>query len=498
VGNLLQDLRDRGVHTGYQRYVLMLEPILVAMGKKGMPVAPARHAEVLSELQSRQGECEKAMQALIPPEVKTCKPPKGYKREPKDTAGMVKRYFPTVNGDETLQEERWCRLNEWKPSHDGLIRYMKYRNHKVPLSFKENKPTTVEPELVRLANQTKDLLYDAVLEYRNISTVLNNHMANWVPTKAGRVHPTFYYDTGTGQLATRRPNVQNAPKHGEDTKKEIADMFRSMVIAKEGHTLVSFDYKSFHAQTLAFEARDKDYLRLAKLDIHSYLTAHLVRHPDRDRMLGWADADLSKVLSQVKKEHRFIRDYKAKRAILGYGFGMGYRKLYNMYREAFESQGDAKRTVDMLNALFPRANKWRDDVRALAHEQGYLISRFGCIRYFWEVFRWGGGQWQQGGDDSEAAIAFLPANDAFCHIKEAMLRLDPVCGQYLINQIHDDLMYEIPDPELDNLIPAIASEMEKASPVLVNEICPDGLSVEVGVALGKRWDKMEDVQWKSH
>src|SRR5262249_14642310 len=163
------------------------------------------------------------------------------------------------------------------------------------------------------------------------------------------------------------------------------------------------------------------------------------------------------------------------------------------YREAFDSQADAKRTIDTLNALFPRANKWRDNVRLQAHTQGFLVSRFGCIRYFWEVCKWDGITWKPGGDDSEAAVGFLPANDAFCHIKEAMLRLRSSCGQYLINQIHDDLMFEIPDDQLGNLIPAIASEMERPSPVLVNAICPQGLSVEVGVAMGKQWDKMEEV-----
>jgi DNA polymerase I-like protein with 3'-5' exonuclease and polymerase domains len=214
-------------------------------------------------------------------------------------------------------------------------------------------------------------------------------------------------------------------------------------------------------------------------------------------MLGWPDGDLAKVLSDIKRAHRFIRDFKAKRAILGYGFGMGYRKLYNMYREAFDSQNDAKNTVDMLNALFPRANRWRDEVRALAHEQGYLLSRFGCIRYFNEVHKWTPTGWEQGGDDSEKAIAFLPANDAFCHIKEAMLTLAPIVGNYLVNQIHDDLMFELPDAELGNLIPQVASIMEAPSPKLVNEICPTGLSVEVGVALGKQWDKMEEIQWKT-
>ena len=497
---LIEDLKDRGVYSGYERYVHLLEPILQRLHTHGMPVLPERHAEVMAELRVRKADAEAAMQALIPDEVRAHSPKLGYKKPPKDfvdggDAGAgckwATRNFPATDPVPHV-ESRPVRLLPWKPSHDGLVRYMAFKRHPIPREFRTDKTTTSEPELVRLAHKTKDFLYDAVLVYRQISTILNNHMVNWTPSSDGRVHPQFYYDTGTGQLSSRRPNVQNAPKHGQAEKKELADMFRSMIIAKEGHTLVEFDYKSFHAQTLAFEAEDKDYLRLAKLDIHSYLTAHLVRHPNRDSLLGLPDAELADCLRQIKRDHRFVRDYKAKRAVLGYGFGMGYRKLYNMHRESFDSESDARRVVDTLNDLFPKANAWRDQVRALAHHQGYLISRFGCIRYFWEVMRWQGGAWKSGGDDSEAAIAFLPANDAFCHIKEAMIRLQPTYGQYLINTIHDALMYEVPDDALSTSILAIKSEMEKPSPVLVNEICPNGLSVEVGVSLGKSWDKMEE------
>jgi len=496
---LIQDLHDRGIWSGYEQYVVKLEPVLEEMGARGVPVSPTRHAEVKAELERRLNEADAAMQAFIPATVRSCTPKKGYKREPKDTTGMVQRWFAEdLNGfqNETL---RWCRLNEWKPSHDGLLRYITHMKHPIPTDYKTGKQTTLEPELERLCRTTADPLYAAVLVYRQIGTILNNHMKNWTPGADGRVHPTWYYETGTGQLAARRPNTTNAPKHGEHSKKELADMFRSMIVAKEGHTLVELDFKSYHAQTLAFEANDADYLRLAKIDIHSYLTAHLVRHPDRDRLLGYKDEELAACLGRIKKEHRYVRDYKAKRAILGYGFGMGYRKLYNLNRESFDSQTDAKRVIDTLNGLFPRANKWRDEVRARAHEQGFLISRFGCIRWFWEVFKWSGGKWAPGGDDSEAAVAFLPSNDAFCHIKDALLRLQAkgLLERYrLINQIHDALMFEVPDNLVDEGIVTIASEMELPSKVMVGDICPGGLSVEVSVSRGKKWSEMEEIKWR--
>lgn len=267
-----------------------------------------------------------------------------------------------------------------------------------------------------------------------------------------------------------------------------------MIAAPPGRTLMEFDFKSFHAQTLAFEAEDADYLRLAKLDVHSYLTAHLVRDAEASKCLNYDDERLRAYLDGIKRKHKFIRDYKAKRAILGYGFGMGWKKLYELNRESFDSQTDAKATITMLNNVFPVTNRWRDDIRYKAHTQGYLLSRHGYIRYFWEVMTWKGGAWYAGGEDSEAAIAFLPANDAFGHIRDCMveLREKGLDSRYnLINNIHDSLMFECPNDLVDEAAKAIKEIMERPSTILKNRICPDGLSVEVDVQAGPTWANLK-------
>lgn len=751
--NLFADLEARGLNGGYDQFVMQLEPVLQDMSKRGMPVSRAAFDEAKAKLEQAQSEAWAAIQALVPDDVRACNPKQGYKKEPKgavlgektehggEPAVWGKRWFqygpPTL--PDIAREERWVKLLEWAPSHDGLVRYMQYRKHEVPRDWKTGKAITTEQEIERLARKTGDFLYAAVKSYKNVQTLLSNHMKNWEPGPDERVHPTFMYDTGTGQLSSRRPNAQNAPKHGEGDKKDLANMFRGMIQAKPGHVLIecvspftrilmkdltwkvagelkegdelwgfdehvangrtdrrrvkscqvtnisrlrkpcmelytdkgmvtcsldhswlrryagkqrwvhagalrtgdrlahfvlpwckdtsweagwlagildgegytnrslgfgqnegivtesaiplfrqkgfnfepygrrrckqfnlrneeafawmrcigvlrpkrllakaisniegmaywgkssscanvlnvrlvgeqevvaiettshtfcaeglvshNCDYKSFHAQTLAFEAQDAEYLRLAKLDIHSYLTAHLVRHPDRDRLLTLPDEDLREALGRIKKQHQFVRDYKAKRAILGYGFGMGWRKLYMMNREAFDTQADAKRTLDTLDGIFPKACAWRSEIRLKAHEQGYLLSRFGCVRWFWEVMKWNGSGWEPGGDDSESAVAFLPANDAFCHIKKAMLNLNRagLLAQFgLINQIHDALMFECPLELGEECIKNVKMVMEARSDVLVDPIvAPNGLSVEVGVSRGLSWDKMSEVK----
>lgn len=478
--SLFSSMQQKGLWRGYERLVVGLEPILVDMSRRGVPVSAVAMEEVVILLRHDMAVAKEGMQSLIPDEIRGVT---FYKREPrKKTADHRQR-----------PDGIWYKLKPWLPSNKGLIEYMEFKHHPVPIDYKSKKKTTKAIEVARLSRSTNDPLYRKVIEYRKAQTVLSNHVKNWKPGSDGRVHSTFYFDPATGQLSSRRPNVQNAPKRDDPEFGGYSGTFRGMIQARPGHVIVEFDFKSFHAQTLAFEAEDRDYLRLAKIDIHSYLAARLVREPRFGQCLSWPDAELAEYLKWIKKNHKFVRDEKAKRAILGYGFGMGYKRLYDGNRESFDSQRDAKLVLDTLDGCFPIAKAWRDRIRHIAHDQGQLTSRFGFIRYFWEVFTWRGGQWKPGGDDSESAIAFLPANDAFGHMRECMLEIRERGWDErfnLINNVHDSLVFECPENLLDECL-GIKAIMEKRSTVLVNSICPDGLSVEVDVQAGPSWGNMK-------
>jgi hypothetical protein len=247
-------------------------------------------------------------------------------------------------------------------------------------------------------------------------------------------------------------------------------------------------------QTLAFEAQDADMLRLAKLDIHSFVTAHLLHLNDAERMIARPDDELADYFKWVKQNHTHTRNAQVKHAFLGYNNGMGYRKLWLQYMEFFESQSEAKRVMNLLDSLFPRAKRYREDICNIAHEQGYLISRHGYIRYFWEVFKWQGGSWSHG-DDHENALCFFTQNDAHGELRERIVQLHEsgLAARYnLINSIHDSLKFRWPTNLLDE-IPVVEGIMESPSKVLINPICPNGLSVEVEVKTGPNWSDMKAI-----
>ena len=481
--SIFSELRERGIWRGYDRHVVRLNPVLERMSVRGMPVDPEAFKGVVATLEGDYKAAKEKMQDLVPLDVKT---KKFYKKEPRKKDGFVAQ----------LSDGRWYRVLPWSPSNKGLIAYMKYRGHAIPKAIKTGKDTTNHLEIARLSRSTKDPLYAQVIAYRKAQTILKNHVKNWTPGADGRVHTTFYFDPATGQLSSRRPNVQNAPAHDDPEFGGYAKTFRGMIVAKPGHMILEFDYRAFHVQTLGFEARDLDLMRMGRLDIHSFVTAHFLRLSEAPRLAGMGDDELRDYLKWVKREHKYTRDAQCKHALLGYNNGMGYVKLYKQYQEFFNNQGEAKRVMGLLDALFPKAKQYREDICQKAHDQGYLISRHGYIRYFWEVNRWQGGEWRHG-DDREAALCFFTQNDAHGELKDRILTLaerglDERYG--LLNCIHDSLMFECPIDLVEECRYTVKEIMEFPSTVLIDPVsAPNGLSVEVEAKGGPSWATMKNL-----
>jgi hypothetical protein len=203
-------------------------------------------------------------------------------------------------------------------------------------------------------------------------------------------------------------------------------MFRKAIGGDGEYKLVEFDYKSFHAQTLGYEAGDPSYIRLARIDIHSYVACMMLKLPKTESMLLQPDEELKAFLKWHRKNYTLkdgtpferLRGKQAKPAILGYGFGMGAKTLYVLNTDSFTDEKEAQKVLDTLDSTFPLAKRFRDETPLRAHRDKKLISKFGSIRWFWDVRRFDpakGGYVR--GKDWEPAIAFLPATDAFGHIK---------------------------------------------------------------------------------
>ncbi len=397
----------------------------------------------------------------------------------------------------------------------------------IPTDYKSNRETTSEPELRRLAQRTGDPVLPKVLEYREVQKAKGTYVEGWAPQADGKVHSTFGFRPATGQLSSEEPNAQNFPSHGA-----LAQVMKKMIAAPSGHVLVNFDYKSFHVLTLGFEAQDPSYMRAARIDMHSFFAlCGLLRLEDPQGLLDLPDEELRAKLKFYRsrptlfsefegKDFDTIRNEKAKRAILGIGFGQGERSLYMLNPESFSSVAEAKRVLDNLNGLFPRPQAWREEVKDRADREHCLVSRHGFVRRFWDtvhrkpvpdtyVPRRGekvmvngeGRRWLLcPGDDAEAAIAFLPANDAFGTIRGTMTRLQVqgLAERFgLVNQVHDSLVFDCPQARVEECLHVVKTEMELPNPKLQDpKVAPEGLSCQVEVKVGPSLGEMEEVKIK--
>lgn len=540
---VFKDLDNAGVARGYYEHILRLHPILKRMCDRGFPVDRAARDRFRAQIQTTSDQIDREIQSRIPESIRKIHPPNGIKVAPKplkEIASLLEvkmskgreTCFPepfklTVKANLGLDckmfpdgFERFFRFKPFLAGSDEQIKdYIRAKGHKMPTKLKERddqgrpKETTEKKGLERLYKQTGDNFYLKVVEFRELQKIASTYIDGWKLDEAGRVHSEFMFAPATGQLSSRNPNIQNIPKTGE-----LADEFRKIIRPRADHVLIAFDYSAFHVLTLGFEAKCADYMRLARLDIHSFLAGHLLRLEGRNDWLQLPTKDLQGILGEIKRDHTTVRNKKAKPGVLGYGLGLGANKLYDLNLESFDSKKEAQGVINMLNELFPKVAQFREDIKAMASKRGFLLSKHGYLRRFNDIYshrqvsdqyestfgehifvgRNGKRYKRVTGEEGESAIAQLVQNDAHGHIKDVILSLaeQDLDERYrLVNTIHDELLFECPTVLIDDCLQEVSAAMEKASTILVDpEVAPTGLACGIEASIGRdSWQTMETV-----
>jgi uracil-DNA glycosylase family 4 len=500
-------MKARGIWEGYVSSVYEVRPVLARIEDRGLPIDDAERLKLDVEFEKAQQELQHELDRRFPDDARSVHPKEGYKKVPKDTTGLVLRDFGIADTDAggnpiVTRVARYCRLEPFSPnSAPQLLRYMKARKHPTPKDKKKAEAngdvgeTTAKKELVRLASKTGDDFYLKVIECREYGKMRGTYIDGFAPLADGRVHATITFDTATWQLAAKNPNIMNFPKHGR-----LAKIVRKMVAAPAGHKIVEFDFKAFHVLTTGFFAESANYMRLARLDMHSFVAGHFAKCWNAEKLFEEPDDELRAKFKWFKSDpaRKEIRDKKAKPSILGIGFGLGVNKLYDMNRESFSSLKEAKQLREVIQNLFPEVFRWQKRVQQLAHDQTYLRSPHGGIRWFYDVFTWSNKmrQWI-GGDQAEQALAFLPANAAFGHIREKLRMLDELgyAAQYqLVNNIHDAVTLIPREKDVEECLFNCYAVLRGPSAVLKHPtLAPQGLYCDVDASVGGNWADMAEV-----
>ncbi len=497
-----EHLRQKGQWHVYERHVVQLGEVLSKMSDNGLPYSAEKAAAFGAELQAKWDARYAELQARVPESIKPSKQKTGYKKEPKDTCGLVQREFNDLDESmNVVRVLRWCKLEEFLPTSPLQVRLLiQHFGHKVGTNRKTKKDTSDDDTLKKLLKKTRgskkprDLelgeLLTLVRECRQLSKVQGTYVKGWKPGRDGRIHATPGHWGKMFRVSWRRPNISATI---QDKQEEyIAQGFRKCVATQEGKTLLEADWKGIEAVLVGWFAGDSDYMRLARLGVHDYMGIYM---SGGTVDLTLDDAVLKAMFRDFKRAHPKLRD-DAKHTVHGTNYGMGPRLMSDMYEM---TEKEAKRLQGLYFDLFPKIQTWQRSVLDRASRECKLRNPFGYEMSFWEVFKWDQQKYQRLlragvpdalakqqawalGEDAKSAIAFLPRDTAAAMLKEVLPRLRPLADSgTMIASTHDSITCEIVDGDLMRVAAIVKGEMERP----VKEL--NDLVVGVELKVGSSW-----------
>jgi DNA polymerase-1 len=279
-----------------------------------------------------------------------------------------------------------------------------------------------------------------------------------VNRSTGRVHTSYGQATAvTGRLASSDPNLQNIPIRTAEGRR-----IREAFIAPPGSHIVSADYSQIELRIMAHISRDESLLRAfaAGEDIHRATASEIFGVP----------------LAEVSSEQRRY----AKVINFGLMYGMS---VFGLAGNLGVERSAAQMYMDKYFQRFAGVRQFMDDVRQQAKSQGFVETVFGRRLWLPEINSPNGPRRQAA---ERAAINAPMQGTAADLIKLAMIAVSgwlktEGLATRLILQVHDELVLEVPEAELDIVRERVPALMEGVAQLAVP------LKVEAGV--GRNWDE---------
>jgi DNA polymerase-1 len=305
-------------------------------------------------------------------------------------------------------------------------------------------------------------LIEALLEYRELEKLRSTYVDGYLPLVAadGRIHTRFNQMAATtGRLSSDRPNLQNIPVRSESGR-----TIRRAFVAGEGAQFLVADYSQIELRVLAHMSGDPFLIEAFRTgsDIHTATAA---------RVWGLDEAEVSNDQRRTAKMINF-----------GLLYGM---EAFGLADRLGISREEARDHIDAYFSQFVQVKEYMSSMVTVARNQGYTTTLFGRRRYLPELKSDNFRIRQMG--ERMALNAPVQGTSADI-IKKAMIELDASIreegmGSTLVLQIHDELILECPDDEIEVAEKLVVSTMEGvvelAVPLVVEiAIGPDLASVK--------------------
>jgi DNA polymerase-1 len=306
-------------------------------------------------------------------------------------------------------------------------------------------PSTNEEVLQELALDYP--LPKLLIEHRSLSKLKGTY-TDRLPSDCdpadGRVHTSFHQAvTSTGRLSSSDPNLQNIPIRTEEGRR-----IRKAFIAPDGWSVMAADYSQIELRIMAHLSGDKS------------LVDAFARGDDIHRATAAEVFDL---------EPMFVTDEQRRRA-KAINFGLIYgMSAFGLARQLGIERAEAAAYIDRYFERYPGVRHYMDSTRAMAHEKGYVETVFGRRLTLPDIHA---RQVPVRQAAERAAINAPMQGTAADIIKRAMLRVHQALatsnlGCHLLLQVHDELVFEVRDRDLDPARQLIRFEMEAAAELSV-------------------------------
>ena len=367
-------------------------------------------------------------------------------------------------GGEILELERKAYEAAGQPFNLGSpkqIQEILFERQKLPVKKKtpSGQPSTDEDSLAELALDHP--LPKLILEHRALSKLKSTYtdkLPRSINPNTGRVHTTYSQTTAvTGRLSSNEPNLQNIP-----IRTSAGRRIRSCFIAPPGSKIVSADYSQIELRIMAHLSGDENLRQAfaAGEDIHRATASEVFGVP----------------LAAVEPEHRRV----AKVINFGLIYGMS---SFGVAQNLGIDRGTAQTYVERYFQRFPGSKRYMDETRKRAKELGYVETVFGRRLWLPEL-RSGAPVRRQAAE--RAAINAPMQGTAADLIKLAMIAVQRWLDESnakakLIMQVHDELVLEVPEAELEATKAKVRELMQGVHQLEVP------LVVDVGV--GENWDQ---------
>lgn len=314
---------------------------------------------------------------------------------------------------------------------------------------KKKRSRSTSAEILEELSQDYEIC-DYILQHRKFSKLKSTYtdsLPTLISKRDGRIHTTYNQATTvTGRLSSSNPNLQNIPIRTEEGNK-IRNAFCSQ--DKENNLILSADYSQIELRLLAHVSGDEHLINAfnSDIDVHT-LTASKVFGVDVENV---------------------TKDMRRKAKAVNFGIIYGQSK-YGLAKALNISNTQAQEFIDKYFESYPKIKQYMQDKIDFANENGYVETLLGRKRFLLAELQ--SSNYQIREFAQRAAINQPLQGTAADLIKQAMIEVDKQISakglkSKMIMQVHDELVFELPKEELEELKQLVVTAMELSQPLKV-------------------------------